>query len=230
MGVKSCYLKAGSRVGPIRKLGGEHEYRETWVVIMDRATDKGLVVEQANALPDLGSAFADDASAICESRIPRETAESPKVWNVEVAYRSVTPGTREEKPRTPEEAIQLPPRRWWTTLPIQTYPLTDIVGLKFANSAGDPFDPPPLMFQHHRVLHLVANRLDFDAAKAEDYIDSINTDPITVDKKDYPRFAGKIITFDGQQIWLNNKDLYWEVTIEIEFNPDLWFPYQEVDK
>ena len=230
MAVKECYLKQGSRRGPVRRTGGGHSYHETWIVRTDSALDDGRVVENAPGLPGGGQGYPEDASAVVTERDPRQT-EVETVWEVFIVYTHTRRGPR-KKPTTPEELRAWLPVRHWSTIAYRVFCVEDATGTKFLNSAGDPYDPPPPMFRLNRVLTILQSVPGHDERIAKQYLNSTNTDAITIDLQTYPQFSARFNRWDAQLQYLGEGFPYFDTQIEIEFMADgeLWFPWEEPDR
>lgn len=228
MAIKDAYLKFGSRRGPVRRSGGGYSYYETWIVLTDSTSDDGLVVEQANRLPRYGQAYPEDASAMVVEIDPQQSDESELVWEVFLTYSTSSGGG---SPATPGQATAMIPRRWWRSRYYRTYKIfKDLDGKAFVNTVGDAYDPPPPMYKVHRILAIELDRIGWDEQVASDYQNHINSNPITVDQKTYPPKSGLLTTFHGTQKFAGDGQPYWTALIEIEFKPDLWDPFQEVNR
>lgn len=227
MAVKACYLKAGSRVGPHRRKDGTVEYRETWIVRTDDPQDDGQVVEKANALPKVNTAYPEDASAILVDRLPRQSVEQPVVWEVELRYVYGGPSSRDPLPG--EDPTKLPARRSWSSIEYEIQPLTDLDSKPFLNSAGDRLDPPPRMVKRNALLTIQLNLFSFDNRQASEYRNTINEAPITVMGHEYAAHTAKINEYSGRENFIGEVR-YWQITVVIEFDEqDKWHPFKQLD-
>ncbi len=217
--------KPGSRRGPVESKSGV-SYYETYVVRTNSVDDDGQVVVQANGLPRYGSAYPEDAAALVSLISPQQSSEHDMAWYVEVTWTHTAPGSAGS---TPGNVMAMPPTWDWTEVPYQLFLEKDLDGKPYENTAGDPFDPPPLRLQYNLVLTVKMNRLSYNANEADQYLDAINSDVITVDGKTFPKFAGKIGSYSADMDFVGEVS-YRKVVIVIEFNRKLWFPHKVLNK
>jgi len=234
MAVISCHLKPGSRRGPVRRRDGGRSYYEIYLVRTNDPDDDGLVVEKAAGLPQIGHGYPEDSAAVVDEIDPQESDQDPivrgakygQLWEVQIRYTSASIGRGGQS----GDVLSYPPRRSWSTIAYRIYPVADLDGKAFRNSAGDPFDPPPPIFELHDVLTIEVNRLSHDQGEVREYKNSINADPITVDRTTYPPHAGRLNQYDAVQDFLSGGEPFWRKTYVIEFNPQLWYPWREIDR
>ncbi len=227
--VGKAVRKPGSRRGPVRDKKGGYTYHETYVVRTNNVNDDGQVVEKASGLPTPNSGYSEDAAAVVTLISPQQSSEHDTVWYVEVTWTYVPPGTGDPG-STPGSNTFLLTTRNWSTVAYQETIQKDLDGKKFVNSAGDPFDPPPLLLKYNQILTMTMNRLSYNATEAAKYINAINTDAIGVDGATFPPFSGLIIDYNGQMDFLSPEVPYFRMVIAIEFNEDLWHPLRVLDR
>jgi hypothetical protein len=92
---------------------------------------------------------------------------------------------------------------------------------------GDPFDPPPEVFRSHHIITWKFFRpiaqLNWFARAS--FMDSINAGIFTVFGVNYPIHGLRCIDYSVDTVWETGDaglQLFFELTVQAEFNPDLW--------
>jgi hypothetical protein len=123
-------------------------------------------------------------------------------------------------------------------IPLSTTPTDKIKILKennrvpIYNTAGLPYDPPPLVDVPHRVVHWKINYPKWNEILARAVVGSVNylglgdrydslDDGNVPDAYTYPPFSLKVLAFDAEEK-LEGRFRWWAATLSAEYNPDLW--------
>lgn len=186
-----------------------------------------------------------DYWARCISGSVSPVGENPTTWEVTVHYSSQSPdaslrheyagnklgvpGAGETKPgERSEDPLLRPPEVSWSHEDFRRSILTgdfinsatgevDIEDAVIANSAGDPFDPPPEVDDAHLILTVVRNQPFYDPLLAFDYKNAVNSDTFL----GFPPGVAKVREFTGQSAFENNK-AFAKVTLRFEFRMEGW--------
>lgn len=162
------------------------------------------------SLPKIGSAYPDDAGAWCTT-LQVDNTDPWTGWTVTAEYSS----ERELSENPTEDAMQI---RVYTEQ-FQKPAVFNKDDELIVNSAGDPYDPPPMMDDSRRVISLVRN-VSAHPSWVLDYQDAVNSDTFTVRGITYAIGTGKVQSVsisDAQK--RNGHDFYTlEVLIHLQKN------------
>lgn len=186
---------------------GVRTYTRAFRFRVDSQADDAWEVGSHPDSPRIGQAFRD---AWCISVTPACT-DPWTGWTVTAEYSS----EREMNEDPTQDAMQI---RVYTEQ-FQKPAVFDKDGNKIVNSAGDPFDPPPMMDDSRRVISLVRNVPAYPAWVLS-YQDVVNSDAFTVRGITYAIGVGKVQSVsisDAQK--RNGIDFYTlEVLIHLQKN------------
>jgi len=229
MGITSVDRRPGTRRGPVWNENGSYTYSQQYVVKTNNPNNDGRSVIIAQGLPKVGTTFPGDASAYV-SQIDPQQQEEDSVWYVTVTWTHPAPNQQQGTPPVGEPSAL--PQRAWTSVMYPTYPKGDLDGKSFRNAAGDPFDNPSVaVMKVNQVLTITIPGVEsFNATQAHEYLNAINSDVVKVDGKTFPIFSGRITTFDGTLSYKADETPVWNVTVQIEFDRDLWKPLKVLNK
>jgi len=192
-------------------------------VSVETATDGSVTI------PLIGAAHPDDAgaTAVRLSCVPRDE-DVRMLWDVTVVYTTssanVTPEPEDDPTDDPwaiswgvqtEEKLIAVNRTNTTSLTAgQLIGLAD--GAALLNAAGDIFDPPPSEPSSLLVCTLVKNKSAYDVSQADNYIDTMNSDSVTIAGHSVLKWEAKLIEYSGVQKF--DRGGYWTITYRVLFN------------
>lgn len=161
-------------------------YRRTYLVKTEDPQDGSMVVTQAPGLPLPFTIYSTeretDQTSVVVRYEPRQLRRTPYHWEVGVVYEPVDPRQREADPR-----LWLPKMSWrperervpvigtlkpGVISPSDPNPFSKPI----LNSAGEPFDPQPMMGRSNGTLIIVRNQVSFDPYLATLFEDAVNED------------------------------------------------------
>lgn len=188
-------------------LKGIRTYTRVFLFETDSQLDDAWEVGSHPDAPRIGQAFRD---AWCISTTPA-CIEPWKGWSVTAEYSS----EREMNEDPTQDAMQI---RVYTEQ-FQKPAVFNKDGELIVNSAGDPYDPPPMMDDSRRVISLIRN-LPTCPSWVLNYQDVVNSDTFTVRGVTYAVGTGKVQSVslsDAQK--RNGIDFYTlEVLIHLQKN------------
>ncbi len=198
---------------------GWYEAAEVWTVKGATSSDTRYTVVNCADLPSIGS---EDAEGVfVESRSARET-EDPTTWKVDVRYASVPQGGLTPGYWTIEIPSERPAvYRWYTV----QYEKTIVIGINqdtgrteaITNSAGDPFDPPPIRTLSRIGLTIQRYEDDFDPLTIVYFGNRVSSDSFL----GFPPGAARCMEINAEPHYENGESSY-SVTYRFEFDEDLW--------
>lgn len=152
-----------------REPGKQNRKRFFQVFTSDEFEDQNIVLSSVY-VPQLRSAHPADSTLICKKLEAKLDKNSSTVWYVVADYETVDTAKEDDK-QNPTQ------RRWeveWETVSREV-PLThDVVtGVPVTNSAGDSFDPPPLVDRSHLEVRLTKSFISIPTW-IWDFADSVN--------------------------------------------------------
>ena len=128
---------ASMAIGP----RGERTYKRSFTVRSDTPNESKRAILFCGALPIFGlSPYPEDLQAVCNSIEPVQDPNGPYHWHVACQWSTLQEGNPADKQKPPD---QRRPVWGYTFQPLQKYWPCDLNGLKYCDSAGTPFDPPP---------------------------------------------------------------------------------------
>ncbi len=201
------FLKEDAGGRTATNLKGIRTYTRVFLFETDSQTDDAWEVGSHPDAPRIGQAFRD---AWCISTTPT-CIEPWKGWSVTAEYSS----EREMNEDPTQDAMQI---RVYTEQ-FQKPAVFNKDDELIVNSAGDPYDPPPMMDDSRRVISLVRN-VPNCPSWILDYQDAVNSDAFTVRGVTYAVGTGKVQSVslsDAQK--RNGIDFYTlEVLIHLQRN------------
>lgn len=201
------YLEEDAGARTAINLRGIRTYTRAFKFETDSQADDAWEVGSHPDAPRIGQAFRD---AWCISSTP--TCTDPwKGWTITAEYSS----EREMNEDPTQDAMQI---RVYTEQ-FQKPAVFNKDNELIVNSAGDPYDPPPMMDDSRRVISLVRN-VPTCPSWVLDYQDAVNSDSFTVRGVTYAVGVGKVQSIslsDAQK--RNGIDFYsLEVLIHLQKN------------
>lgn len=186
-----------------------------YIVRTDSKYDGSLVVANAADLPNLGSEYSAGGSEsssnwIAKRIIPRQRAESPLVWDVDVEYEpreASGQGADDFDPQSQPTDYQ------WKTIQESTEMPVDSYGLKAQTTAGEPFEDAPSADKSYRELVITRNEASFSGYQMDEYVNTLNEAPIF----GYDAKEGRIVSIDASGQYDPVFGGYWQVTYTIQF-------------
>ena len=182
-------------------------------------------------IPLPGTEHDDDDTVTVDRVSPRQNVSKRDLWEVDVSYTTrqndaPETGTVQQKP------TDLPPRisfgyRQYSKEMDRAYQGADLRGQPskaVRNSAGDPFDPQPMVEFSHLVINIVRNETveDFDADDvAAQYQDTLNSVAINIAGVSVGIHEGKMVKIAADKRWGFDGGAYYEVAYEVEVAPEL---------
>ncbi len=183
-----------------RRASDSQERRRTYTRVYEVRTtdpnDSGYVAGGASGLPRGGDAHPDDNAAFVVKNDPAQHSEDPTLWTVTIEYDTQLSNTAIGKesqqvdssgetttnPDSPSEAgqrqenpLSRPPTYSVSHEKVQEVVEYDYNGDPILNSAGDPFDPPPMREVSYPVLTIKKNMVSFTYTMLEQYQDAVNS-------------------------------------------------------
>ncbi len=177
-------------------------YTRVYEVRTTDPNDSGYVAGGASGLPRGGDAHPDDNAAFVVRNDPAQHSEDPTLWTVTIEYdtqlsstaigresqqvdssgeTTTNPDSPSEGGQRQENPLSRPPVYSVSFETVQE-PLLEVYTGEDAtlpgpllNSAGDPFDPPPMVEKSYPVLTIKKNMVSFTYATLEMYQDSVNS-------------------------------------------------------
>jgi len=198
-------------------------YTRVYKVILDDPTDGAAVARTADdgstAVPDIGDAYPSDSSADVVRVDPMETG-SRLIFDVRVDYE--TPGARgpgdDERSDDPlSDPVKVSWGSWTETRAV----IKDRDGNPIVNSANFWFDPPVEETFHHPMVTITRNVSSYDPDDADEYIDTVNADSLTIAGLTVAAGTAKLVRWDADNNERNGTEYFTE-TYEVWFKPGGW--------
>ena len=166
---------------------GTREYRRTFHVYTNNATDDANVVQNAPGLPQRFFPYTSSASfdlqALCTEINPRQMSGQPFIWEVEVVYSTEAEDEEDEQENPlaepPDMEMTFDSRRTVIVgTPDQTVLTSSGLSITGAlkSSNGQIFDPPPEYDDYYPVLTVERNEASFNPALAVAFQNAVNED------------------------------------------------------
>ena len=150
---------------------GTRTYTRVFRLKSDNKNDGAYTVGSNASLPTIGSTHPDDSGAWCR-RLRVENTDPFAGW-------TVTAESSSELELTTHPTLQ-PAEITWDSEQFQKVLIQDKDGDAVVNSAGDFFDPPPMIDDSRRVVTVKKN-LTAVPTWILDYQDAVNSDLFSVD-------------------------------------------------
>lgn len=194
---------------------GVRTYTQVWRVQTDNKWDDAATVLSSTGagIPFRGMLHPTDNAAYCRSVRARNEGASPFWWTVTANY-----STEREINDSP---LDDPAEISWDGEQYQEVVVYDTNGKAVLNSAGDPFDPPPMRDRTRRTVDIRFN-LAAVPTWILDYEDAVNSAAIYIDGLPVAAKAAKCGPVRVSP-WKERNDIrYREINLTIHLNKDLW--------
>ncbi len=199
---------------------GVRKYTQIFQVFTDNPQMDSQLVRDAPGIPNLFDSYASntgfDTDALCIAKEARENSENHYQWEVECHFSSAAGDVDQAE----ENPLDRPSLRKWTRENFKRPAEVDLDSFYVVNSAWDPFDPPPELDAHIRVLTITRNETDFDPQGLEQYSYAINKE----DFFGYTPGQARMDPIDAEEAWENGTE-FWKVTYTIRFRTDRADPW-----
>jgi hypothetical protein len=191
---------------------GKRSYTRVFLLTTDSRSDGAFTVGSNVSLPVIGSAFPDDANAVCKS-IDVACVDGFTKWHVTCNYDDTY--QVESTPTNDETRIS------WSSEIFQREAWKDKDGDGVLNSAGDPFNPPVMRDDARTVCRIVQN-----ASSVPTYVltypNCVNSTSFTIDGVSVAARYAKISNVGVSEERRRNGTVYREVTIEMHIRNETW--------
>jgi hypothetical protein len=213
------------------------DFSRTFKVKCDDYRDGAAVIFAHPDIPIILSSYVCSGSEVWSSALLRSRTakllggnnDDGFLWQVDCKYSTKGDGDEEEGQENP---ILQP-----TQISVRTNRFTRAIDkdrsdppLKIANSAGQGFDPPLEIDDSRPSLVLKKNVSYFSLAWLEEYKDATNSD----DYLGFPQYFWKVASITADRTYWDAPDgsrfYYWEASLEIEGNDELWWPTKVLDR
>jgi len=149
----------------------ERQHSRSWLLETSDKSDDGATILASNAIPFVGSIHPNDTFARLVSREPVAFAGS-HFWIVNASYSTNVTIT--------DDPLSDPASFEWDSEQFQQVAYKDRDGDAIVNSAGDLFDPPPMVDQSRRTV-IVSKNMAVLPSWIMDLEDAINSDTVILD-------------------------------------------------
>jgi hypothetical protein len=191
---------------------GRRSYTRAFKLESDSKADTAFDVGSNGSLPVIGSAYPDDANAVCKS-LSVSCQQGYKYWIVTAEYNDTY--QVESTPTNDETRIS------WSSEIFQREAWKDKDGNGVLNSAGDPFNPPVIRDDARTVCRIVQN-----ASSVPTYVltypNCVNSTSFTIDGVSVAARYAKISNVGVSEERRRNGTVYREVTIEMHIRNETW--------
>lgn len=143
------------------------DFRRVFLVLVDDLSTHPDQVKDAIGIPTLNEVHPRDSGSKVQRIIPRQMDDHPELWEVSVEYSSRSSQGSQTNP----DPLLRPASFDWSTSR-RTVPVTktkkscgdsnEFTSQAITNSAGEPFDPPPVIPDSSLVLRITRNEPLFD--------------------------------------------------------------------
>jgi len=191
---------------------GIRTYQRQFRLITDNKNDGPYAIGSHASLPRIGSVHPEDASAWCRELTVENDAPFAG-WVVTANYSS-----ERELSETPTSD---PAVITWDSEQFQRPLIQDNTGDAVVNSAGDFFDPPPMIDDSRRVVSVQKN-LTAVPTWILDYQDAVNSDQFTVDGVTIAIGTAKMQRVSVGQEDIRNGTTFRQVTFTMHLQRDGW--------
>jgi len=191
---------------------GSRSYTRSFRLETTDISEGPYAVGSHPSLPIIGDTHNEDSEAWCYD-ISIDNTDPWKGWTATYLYSSERELATDP---TAEPAIITV-----STEQFQKVAETDINGYSICNSAGDPFDPPYMMDDSRRVIH-VSKNMSGHPSWLLDYQDVVNSDSFTVKGVTYTEGQGKVQRVSIGEDQTRNGVTFVVVSIEIHLQRDGW--------
>ncbi len=160
-----------------------------------------------------------DTGAFVTKRTAGHEGDDPQVWAVKVEYSTISRDPdRQGNASQPENPLLRPPEIEFDFINDRVPALPNIPGpAACTNSAGDVFDPPPEVEKPRLILRVNHNRGQFDPLAAEDFLNSVNSQPVF----GFDERKVKLTVYKAKRAYESGV-VFWPTQFEFQFNSDTW--------
>jgi len=204
--------------------GNARKYTVTYQVICTSKLDGPQVALGASGIPAMYSAYAigndSDPEALCVKRAPRLVSRTSagNIWHVDCEY-----STQASTNQANSDPTQWLPRISGSYAQYTRALEQDIDGNPIATTAGEVFNPVPETEDAYPTLIITKIFASFDYVFFADYRNKVNSDTWTIRGLTFQPDYLKIKQIGFTETFING-DSYWEVTADMEVNPEKWNP------
>lgn len=187
------------------------EITESYIVVTDNALDDGPFILRAPCLPLRGETHPVLQTVYAQERECRQRPDSQFVWDVLVFFR--------ETLFVFDNPLLDPPRIQYGTVRTREPYTVDVTGIPMANSAGQPFDPPPMRDVTRPTMTYTRNEPNYILGEFTPFYDGVNEGWF------FGAAPGqaKIMNITGNGPMSRNGIEFWEVTYEVHFRRTPWW-------
>lgn len=228
MSIVTCTEKWENR-NATRDAKNVRRYHREWEVRTSSQIDGPITAGSHASIPARGDAYAisggeSDSGALCYQINPQQHADDPTLWTISVDYSSdpgdlfVTGTPDSPTVGTPNENPILRPAKYKsTTKQVPKVRQKDKNGDPYVNSAGDPFEEPPVQEVTHVIVTITKNYATFSYATQIAWANKVNNDTYL----GQVAYKWKIASVDLEDA-TENGITFVQATITLELNPDKW--------
>jgi hypothetical protein len=201
-------IKVGSESAS-ENADGDLEYEATYIVVLSDGSVPVNDATQAAGVPEIGQRYLNDYTAICTSVDAQRRRNSQTICDVRCRWE--TKPLKDQKPDSDKPPWEQPPEPSWDAVPLEINSPVDLKGQSFEDTAGTPYDPPPIIPQDNQMLTILRNEIGFSPHDARCYGNTINDQGWF----GFPKYAVKLLMPTATGIWENGQ-LYWQVVYRLE--------------
>jgi hypothetical protein len=191
---------------------GARSYSRAFRLNTTQQSEGPYAVGSHPSLPIIGSTHPEDSGAWCTT-LTVENSDPWKGWTVTADYS--TERELATDPTNDPAVISV------TTEQFQKVADKDINGNATTNSAGDPYDPPHMMDDSRRTIHITKN-MSGHPSWLLSYSDVVNSDTFTVKGITYAIGTGKVQGISIGPDQTRNGVTFVEVSYSIQLQRDGW--------
>ena len=227
MAIVSCDEMLGQDGGRNEK--NEGEYTRKFRVIVGNHLDNAVTILAYAGIPRIGDMYATmggdvDPAAVCKEVRAAQDDDAWKIWEVEAKFGKATEDTQSQTPQQIQNPLKRPADIGWGFSRHSRSLFRDVDNKPVLNSAGDFFDPPPEIDDSRPVLTISRNEGGFDASRAIEYQDAVNSDSFF----GFSPGQVKVASISSQR-QIENNIVFWKTTYEFEMRQDKWVPLEILD-
>lgn len=179
----------------------------------DSTTEAPFVAREATGIPDIGDSYPNRSFLFCSSVTP--IARTEKLFDIKVDYSTVQlhlkGGGETENP------LKVDPEVDWDFVVSSEAVDRDIHDKPIVNSAGEPFDPPPVEDVYDFVLRVSRNERSFNENHARTFKNTVNS----ISFLGWPPKTACLKVYRGTRVVTGDYE-YWRVSYEVHFREDGW--------
>lgn len=205
--------------------GNEHRIRRSWLIktdvrffseiqLLSLATSTGAS-GYVLPLPYLNT-HPDSTQYMCKRLRARRDKNAPLHWIAEAEYNTAPIGQEEEDDLPP---VDRRAKITWNTVKYQKAIEKDINNKGIVNSAGMPFNPPPLK-DISRWTCTVTKNVDVVPTSVLTYADKLNSGTFTIGGISIAAKVAKIMSIQISDRQKEGDDEFYALSYTLEFDPD----------